>query len=678
MSEHPFDAFGLGNMRTRQVVFTPNFLSPGTTAVPYDAMPRQYQIYMDDLAVSIFDPDGSRIIITGDSFSGKTFIIEQLYANRDLFLARSGQKSVEFVRVSHEHARLVELMPAKWHDYGDLASNFFKHNFEDIVFYTESVDAAIGLSLIGGRVILEVTLATLQTLRKHESMGMVKQWASWEVVDMNDQFLKKEDLIQMIAVSSLDRINATYPEIGMTRKHIALFVNYAVKNGMLLIDEEMDEEHAGMVAVPPALMARAVGRLAAIAALSSDARYKNGNVNFTSSVRAAFASFEGLFFNAMQTTLESLGGDMDSDDEMEAIRHMIEEQLPGVKIMSIRNVRSPESEEKEKPNDLLDLKFSDIKTLKDRIQKVIIGQDKAVEDIVAGLKIPAAGLNMDTKPLRSLLFLGPTGVGKTELSLTLAKELYEKPVPVKRIDMSEFGQEHEASKLLGAPPGYVGHEAGGMLTNFVKENPRSIVILDEIEKAHPKIWDSFLQILDAGRMTDGQGETVDFTKTIVIMTSNIGAAQLNRRSVGFLTGTEDELYAQRNREASDTIRKAVEEVFRPEMINRIDQQVVFLELPKNALFKLIGNEIERAVSRIVDRGYILEAPSEAVLEHIAKLSDTSKYGAREVQRVIGKQVYGLLADAVLENSERKNLKLVLKNGELKVQARKPKAVADNS
>lgn len=670
MSDRFLDMLGLGATGSRQIIFESQFLSPGTTAVSYDEMPRQYQIYLDDIAVTVFDPDGSRVIITGDSFSGKTFIIEQLYTNRDIFLKRSGQQSIEFVRVSHEHARLAETLPAKWHDYAQLASTHFNHNFEDIVFYTESVDAAMGLSMIGGRIILEVTLATLQTLRKHESMGVVKQWASWEIVDMNDQFLTKTDLIDMISIASLDKINTTYPEINMSKKHVALFVNYAVKNGMLMIDKELDPEHAGMIAVPPALMARAVGRLAAIAALSSDARYKNGNVNFSSSVRAAFDNFEGLFYNSLQNTLESLGTSENDFDEMEALRNMIEEQIPGVKIMSIRNIRQSETENEKEKAELSDLKFSDMKTLKERLGNVIIGQDQALEDVVSGLKIPAAGLNMDTRPLRSMLFLGPTGVGKTELSLTLAKELYEKPVPIKRIDMSEFGQEHEAAKLLGAPPGYVGHEAGGVLTNFVKDNPRSIVILDEIEKAHPKIWDSFLQILDAGRMTDGHGETVDFTKTIVIMTSNIGASQLQKRSIGFLSGTEDEQYAQRNREAADTIRKAVEEVFRPEMINRIDQQVVFLELPRAALHKLIAREIERVAERIVARGYILEAPKTDILDHIAALADTSKYGAREVQRVIGKNVYGLLADAVLEDTDRKNLKLILKDGSLKVQARK--------
>jgi len=174
-------------------------------------------------------------------------------------------------------------------------------------------------------------------------------------------------------------------------------------------------------------------------------------------------------------------------------------------------------------------------------------------------------------------------------------------------------------------------------------------------------------------MTDGQGDTVDFTKTIVIMTSNIGASKLNKPTLGFVSGTDEEQYAQRSKEAADVIRKSVEEIFRPEMINRIDQQVIFYELPKNVLRDVISRELGLITERIQARGYNLTKPQGEILDHIATMADASKYGAREIQRVIGKNIYGLLADAVLTGDNKTNLKLTLNRGELKVQATAPRA-----
>ena len=673
MSDQIFDALvNSGFLPKRQeLVFDKQFVGRNTVVVPYDSIPKQYQLYLDDLAVTVFDPDGGRVIVTGDAMVGKTFMIEQLYGNRDVFLKRSGQPSIEFVKVTMDHTRIVDSLPGKWSDFARVVSNVYSTEFDDIVFVTEFVDAAVGLSTLGGRVILEASLATIMNLQKHENAGIVKQWASWEIVDLNDLFLKKDELIEMLSVATLDKINSTYPDINMTKKHIALFVNYAVRNGMLLIDNEINEDHAGMVAVPPGIMARAVGRLASLAAHSSTSRDRHGKLVLSRIIRRAFDDFEGLFFSSLQQYISSLDSDEMEDNAInEALRNALEGEFPGVRILSIQSAK-PEKKAANVQDDKI--QFSDMKTLKERLGNRILGQDSALNEVVDGLKIPAAGLNMETKPLRSFLFLGPTGVGKTELSLTLAKELYNEEIPLKRIDMSEFGQEHEAAKLLGAPPGYVGHEAGGVLTNFVKDNPRSIVILDEIEKANPKIWDSFLQVLDAGRMTDGQGDTVDFTKTIVIMTSNIGASKLNKPTLGFVSGTDEEQYAQRSKEAADVIRKSVEEIFRPEMINRIDQQVIFYELPKNVLRDVISRELGLITERIQARGYNLTKPQGEILDHIATMADASKYGAREIQRVIGKNIYGLLADAVLTGDNKTNLKLTLNRGELKVQATAPRA-----
>ncbi len=656
--------------KRHELVFNTSFLDRQSVAIPYEDMPKQYQEYLDDLAVIMLDPDGSKIIITGNPLVGKTFLVEQFYANKDVFLKRAGQLRLEFVNVPIEHARIVESStPGKWQDYVEITSRAFNADISEMIYVTESVDAAIGLSGLGARVILELSIPTLNHLQKHESSGMVKQWASWQIIDLNDVYLNKNDLVQQLAASMLTKVNTTYPELNMTRKHIALFVNYAIKHAELLIDEDMDEKRAGMICVQPGIFARAIGRLASLMAVSSEVRDRSGKVQLGRAIKRTFADFEGIFFSCLEEFAESMV-EMDEEDIESAIKNMLEEQLPGVRIMSIQSSDPRKGKHPAlKGENKTELEFSSFGDLRDRLSSHVLGQDSAINDVVDGLKIPAAGLNLDTKPLRSLLFLGPTGVGKTELALSLAKELMVEEIPHKRIDMSEFGQEHEASKLLGAPPGYTGHEEGGVLTNFVKENPRSIVILDEIEKAHPKVWDSFLQILDAGRMTDGKGQTVDFTNTIVIMTSNIGADKLNKQNPGFIAGSLESQYVHRNLNAKKVVTKAVEDTFRPELVNRLDQLVIFNELPQAVLHGVIAKEIRLVTERISRRGYTLAEPKSDILEYIANMANASKYGAREVQRVIGKNVYGILADTVLAGQEKKGLKLVLRNDKLTVQAR---------
>jgi len=655
--------------KRQELVFNRNFLDRQSIAIPYEDMPKQYQEYLDDLAVIMLDPDGSKIIVTGNPMVGKTFLIEQFYANRDVFLKRAGQLKLEFVNVPIEHARLVEGgTNGRWQDYIEITERAFETDIAEMIYVTESVDAAIGLSGLGARVILELSVPTLHHLQKHESSGMVKQWASWQIIDLNDIYLNKNDLIQQLSVTMLDKVNSTYPELQMTRKHIALFVNYAVKHGELLVDADMDEERQGMVCVQPGIFARAIGRLASLMAISSEVRDKNGKLYLGRAIKRTFTDFEGIFYSCLEEFAESMS-EMDDDDIESAIKNMLEEQIPGVRIMSIQSSDRRGKTPGLKGEDKSEIEFGDFKTLHGRLSRRVLGQETALSDVVEGLKIPAAGLNLETKPLRSFLFLGPTGVGKTELALSLAKELMVEEIPHKRVDLSEFGQEHEAAKLFGAPPGYTGHDEGGILTNFVKENPRSVIILDEVEKAHPKVWDSFLQILDAGRMTDGKGHTVDFTNTIVIMTSNIGADKLNKQNPGFISGNLDTQYVHRNLNASKTVTKAVENTFRPELVNRIDQLVFFNELPQSVLRGVIAKEIGLVTERISKRGYTLAEPKSDILDYIANMADASKYGAREVQRVIGKNVYNLLADTVLAGQEKKGLKLALRNGKLTVQAR---------
>lgn len=665
-----------GPTNERQIFFQKSFLSNKQfVGVPYEKMPKLFREYLDAFAVTVLDSNGGKVIVTGSPLVGKSFLVQQLYFNRSVFMERAKLNKLEFVNVPLEHATLVAQNAAgRWRDYVELSMNVYGLHMSDLIFVTESLDAAIGITAIGGRVVLETTPQTLHNLHQHENAGVVKQWSSWEIVDLNEIFLDKFSLIEILVQAHLETINIEYPEIELTKKHIALFVSYCVKHSELLIDSDMSEFWNGRILAQPGVMARALFRFASTLAFDNDMRNSAGKLLYGKAMKEAHSNFEGIFFKCFQDFLELI--DEDDDDTNEAIRSFIESNIPGVQIMQIsssgQRVRPGKGDEKEAVTEP-GIGFSDFSTLKARLEKTVLGQSAAIEEVVNGLKISAAGLNSDTKPTRSFLFLGPTGVGKTQLSLGLAEELMTAKIPSKRIDMSEFGEAHEAAKLLGAPPGYVGHEAGGVLTNFVKENPISLVILDEFEKAHPKVWDSFLQVLDAGRMTDNHGETVDFTKTVIVMTSNLGADKVKKSSMGFSTSTHDEAYQSRVKDAKKIVKRAVEDELRPEMVNRIDQIVIFNELPTTILHKVIAKELGHATDKLALRGYTLESPKVDILDHIARLSDVSKYGAREVQRVVGANVLELLADEILSNTNKKTLTLSIGSNGLFVKSKVSKA-----
>lgn len=665
-----------GPTNERQIFFQKNFLSNKQfVGVPYEKMPKLFREYLDSLAITVLDTNGGKTIVTGAPLVGKSFLVEQLYFNRSVFMERAKLNKLEFVNVTHEHAALVTQNAAgRWMDYVELSMNIYSAHLSDLIFVTESLDAAIGITSVGGRVILEATPQTLHTLHQHESAGVVKQWNSWEIVDLNEVFLDKFALIEILTAAHLDSLNTEYPEIGLTRKHVALFVDYCIKEGELKIESEMSERWAGRILVQPGIMARALFRFAATLAFDSEMRSSKGTILYSKAIRDTFENFEGIFFNSFQNFVE-LADSEDEDDQTQAIRQFLESNIPGVHVMQVsaNGLRMPGKAANGEGGNSGELQFSDFSTLKGRLEKTVLGQSEAITEVVNGLKISAAGLQSDTKPLRSLLFLGPTGVGKTQLSLSLSEELMSEKLPVKRIDMSEFAASHDASKLLGSPPGYVGHDEGGVLTNFIKQHPQSIVILDEIEKAHPKIWDNFLQILDAGRMTDSKGETVDFTKSIVIMTSNLGVDRIRQTGMGFITGTHEEAYQARVADAKNIVTKAVEEVFRPEMVNRIDQIVVFNELPSTILRQVVAKELDQAGIKLSLKGYTLEKPKVDILDHIAGLSDVSKYGAREIQRVVGANVLELLADEILSNTDKKTLSLSIGAKGLFVKSKVSKA-----
>ncbi|WP_303883335.1 ATP-dependent Clp protease ATP-binding subunit, partial [Acetomicrobium mobile] len=283
--------------------------------------------------------------------------------------------------------------------------------------------------------------------------------------------------------------------------------------------------------------------------------------------------------------------------------------------------------------------------MEEEIHKRIINQEEAVSVVARAIRRARSGLKDPKRPIGSFLFLGPTGVGKTELARALAEFMFGDEDFMVRLDMSEFMERHEVAKLIGAPPGYIGYEEGGKLTEAVRRRPYAVVLLDEIEKAHPDVFNIFLQVLEDGRLTDGQGRVVDFRNTIIIMTSNLGAQDLMKGpAIGFSVDTESEMDFEA---AKKSIMEAVRKTFRPEFLNRIDEIVIFKPLGKKELLQIIDLMIKEVADRLAKKGLIIDVTDEAK-DFLLKQGYDPKFGARPLRRAIQRYLEDRLADILLE------------------------------
>ncbi|MFV0604546.1 MAG: ATP-dependent Clp protease ATP-binding subunit [Niabella sp.] len=289
-----------------------------------------------------------------------------------------------------------------------------------------------------------------------------------------------------------------------------------------------------------------------------------------------------------------------------------------------------------------------LRKMADDMKDMVIGQDEAISKVVKAIQRNRVGLKDPKKPIGSFIFLGPTGVGKTELARSLARYLFDSEDTLIRIDMSEYMEKFTVSRLIGAPPGYVGYEEGGQLTEKVRRKPYSVILLDEIEKAHPDIYNILLQVLDDGQLTDGLGRKVDFKNTIIIMTSNIGARQLKDfgSGVGFATTSKVENEDEENKAV---IEKALKRTFSPEFLNRVDDVVIFNSLSKENIFSIIDISMKGVLKRIKNLGYGLELSDDAKT-FLADKGYDQQFGARPLHRAIQKYLEDPLAEEILNMS----------------------------
>ncbi|MGN8226402.1 ATP-dependent Clp protease ATP-binding subunit [Gracilimonas sp. BCB1] len=284
--------------------------------------------------------------------------------------------------------------------------------------------------------------------------------------------------------------------------------------------------------------------------------------------------------------------------------------------------------------------------MKKELSGQVIGQDEAIVKLTKAIQRTRAGLKDPTRPIGSFIFLGPTGVGKTEMAKVLSKYLFDKEDTLIRIDMSEYMEKFSVSRLVGAPPGYVGYEEGGVLTEKVRRKPYSVILLDEIEKAHPDVFNILLQVLDDGILTDSLGRRVDFRNTIIIMTSNIGARDIRNMGKGIGFDTDDSAFDYAKMKS--TIQDALKKVFNPEFLNRIDDVITFRPLEKDDIFQIIDLMNEDLFKRIKELGYEIEV-TKAAKEFITDKGFDQKYGARPLKRAIQKYIEDPLAEELLEN-----------------------------
>jgi ATP-dependent Clp protease ATP-binding subunit ClpC len=306
-------------------------------------------------------------------------------------------------------------------------------------------------------------------------------------------------------------------------------------------------------------------------------------------------------------------------------------------------------------NQMMETESEKLLHMEERLHENIIGQDEAIHAISDAIRRARSGLKDPRRPIGSFIFIGPSGVGKTELARALAEFMFDDSDAIVRIDMSEYREQHAVSRLFGAPPGYVGYEEGGQLTEAVRRRPYRVVLFDEIEKAHPEVWNSLLQILDDGRLTDGQGRVVNFRNTVLIMTSNLGTEYINKSgALGFLQSSAD----QEERESHDKIEKALKSTFRPEFLNRIDEIITFSSLSKEQMQEIVDLQMEEIQERLDEHDISVEL-TPAAREWLANEGYDPAFGARPLRRALQKHIESPLSVSLLSGEFKSGDKVIV-------------------
>ena len=306
--------------------------------------------------------------------------------------------------------------------------------------------------------------------------------------------------------------------------------------------------------------------------------------------------------------------------------------------------------------------------LEDTLHKRVIGQNEAVVALSKAIRRARVGLKSPNRPIGSFIFSGPTGVGKTELAKALAEAVFGSEDNIVRVDMSEFMEKHSTAKLIGSPPGYVGYDDGGHMTEIIRKKPYSVVLFDEIEKAHPDVFNIMLQILDDGRLTDSKGRLISFKNTIIIMTSNVGASMItSTQKLGFSVAGDEK--KDKYEKLKDTVMEELKKAFRPEFLNRIDDIIVFAHLSKEEIREIVDLMLKDLFKRLDERELTIEVGDD-VKDYLAKEGYSEAYGARPLRRVIQKKIEDVLAEEILTGNYKPKDTLVMSMEDDKIKISK--------
>lgn len=611
--------------------------SAKSTPINFESLPKALRADIDSLASNIFDPHGGRSLVIGYPMTGKSFLIEQFAANIDRYLARTNIDELVFVCVDNSDLAVMETLEGGFNTWLAEIIAETKLKEEELCFVTESLEVGRLLSTVQtkAKIIFEMSVYLYRQLVTSEMHGQSKTWMSWPSIDLNYTYCNKNELVELLYLSLSEQLSSSF-KVNILKKDILLFVNYCIKQ----IPTIVSSEDKRTVAVPPGLWAFAIRRLAA--GMSFDSEFSESD-----SPKLGARVMNKVFNEVAPHLNEFAELRMDEEDPFAGLPQEMLSQM-GITLIPMGNKQEETTEEISPTSE--PKVYSDFDTLTERLKAEVIGQDEAVKSVVEGLIVPAAGLNDKDKPVRSIMLLGPTGVGKTKLALTLAQELMDHPLHVVRLDMSEYAQANEAIKLFGAPPGYIGHGQGGTLTNAVEKNPYSLILLDEVEKANPLVWDAFLQVFDAGRMTDGSGKEVDFRNTVIVMTSNLGSRELRHKPSGFTTSMGNNPPAPTHEIAKLAMMKEVRSYFKPELVNRIDEFIVFDTLSQETARKILDKEIGIVYKRAQLAGFEVVEPSTDIIDALLQKSDVTQYGARDIQRTVLKNISSPIARSMLKKA----------------------------
>ncbi len=304
--------------------------------------------------------------------------------------------------------------------------------------------------------------------------------------------------------------------------------------------------------------------------------------------------------------------------------------------------------------------------LEERLGQRVVGQKQALKVLASAIRRSRAGLKDPKRPIGTFLFLGSTGIGKTEVAKSLAELLYGSEDMLVRLDMTEYMEKHTVSRLFGAPPGYIGYDNGGQLTDVVRRKPFSIILLDEVEKAHGDVFNALLQIMDDGRLTDGKGRTVDFKNTIIIMTSNLGSNVLKKSDIGFTSKMGDKSKQDEVTEKEKKLEKVLKDYFRPEFLNRIDEVVVFSNLDKNDISEIVKLQIEKTAKLLKDQNISLNVTNKAI-DYLIENGYSEEYGARPLKRLIQKEIENKISEMIIADEVEAGQEIEVTLGEVKLE-----------